>query len=122
MFRSQVEQIVNSVPSKLQERLSKFEANREDLEPVSSSTKTAVNELVAWLCSRSDSVSATVSSDGMVSIAAGFENDVRLYIEVERRGSTEAAVTRERRYAHDICGNIVADLTPGVLLDAIRSI
>ncbi len=122
LFRSQVEQIVIGVPSKLRERLSKFESNREDLEPVASSTKAAVNDLVTWLCSQSDSVSVTVSSDGMLSIAAGFENDVRLYIEVERNGSIEAAVTRERRFARDICGNTVPDLTSGVLLGAISSI
>ena len=125
LVRSQVEQIVDGVDGvsvKLQERLSRFEANREDLEPVSSTTKTAVNDLVRWLCGQSDTVSATVSNDGTLSIAAGFQNDVRLYIEVERNGTTEAAVTRERRFARDIFGNTVADLTLEVLLDAIGSV
>ena len=123
LFRSQVELIVNDdISPKLRDRLSVFEANRVGLDPVSSSTKSEVNELMSWLCSQSDAVSATVSNDGMLSIAAGFDNDVRLYVEIERNGSTEAAVTRKRRYARDVRGNSVADLTPEVLLDAIGSV
>ena len=122
LVRSQVEQIIDDISVKLRERLSMFEAYREDVEPVSTTTKVAVNNLVTWLCSESDTVSATLSNDGTLSIASGFQNDVRLYIEIERNGSTEAAVTRERRIASDIYGNTVADLTPEVLLDAIGSI
>ena len=67
-------------------------------------------------------MSATVSNDGMLSIATVFPNDVRLYVEIERDGSTGAAVTRERRYARDISGNTVADLTSEVILAAVGSI
>ena len=87
-----------------------------------SSIKVAVNELVSWLCGQSDTVSATVSNDGMLSIATVFPNNVRVYVEVERDGSTEAAVTRERRYARNIHANTVTDLTPEVVLAAVGNI
>ena len=122
LVRSQVEQIVTGINPKLQERLSQFGIDCSGQESVSASTKSAVNYLVSWLCSQSDTVSATVSNDGMLSIATVFPNDVRLYVEIERDGGTGAAVTRERRYARDISGNTVADLTPEVILAAVGSI
>ena len=122
LVRSQVEQIVTGINPNLQERLSQFGIDCSEQESVSASTKSAVNYLVSWLCSQSDTVSATVSNDGMLSIATVFPNDVRLYVEIERDGSTGAAVTRERRYARDISGNTVADLTPEVILAAVGSI
>ena len=119
---SQVDQIVAGFNSRLQERLFQFGKDCPSKDPVSASTESAVNELVAWLCSQSETVSATVSNDGMLSIATVFENEVRLYVEIERDGSTEAAVTRERRYARDIPGKTVATLTSEVILAAVRSI
>ena len=89
---------------------------------MSANTITAVNNLVTWLCNQSDTVSVTVSNDGVLSIATVFPHDVRLYVEIERDGSTGAAVTRERRYARDITSNTVADLNPEVILAAIRSV
>ena len=118
----QVDQIVDGINPKLQERLSQFGIDCPGQELVSASTNSAVNDLVSWLDSQSDTVSATVSNDGTLSIAAVFPNDVRLYVEIERDGSTGAAVTRNRRYASDISGNTVADLTPEVILAAVGSI
>ena len=118
----QVEDVVTEIKPKLRERLSRFEADRLGEECVSSETMSHVNELVKWLCSQSDTVSATVSSDGMLSIAAVFPGDVRLYVEIERNGDAEAAVTRERRYANDVSAITVADLTPEVILAAVASI
>ena len=118
----QVDQIVTGISSKMRDRLSQFWKDCSGQAQVSPSTKDAVNELVAWLCSQSHTVSATVSSDSVLSIAAAFPNEVRLYVEIERDGGTEAAVTRERRYACDLCGNTVSELTPEVILAAVGSI
>ena len=122
MVRGQIEEIENRIGPKLQERLSRFSADFSGQDPVSDSTMSSVHELVAWLCHQSDTVSATVSNDGMLSIAAVFPRDVRLYVEIERNGYIEAAVTRERRYAKDIPAVTVTDLTPEVILAAVTGI
>ena len=122
LILSQVKEIVTGISPKLQERLSRFEADCPGEEHVSTETRFQVNELVKWLCSRSDTVSATVSNDGMMSVATVFSDDIRLYVEIERDGSVGAAVTRERRYAFDISATTVADLTPEVILAAVSSI
>ena len=122
LVRGQIEETENRVGPKLRERLSRFGADFSGQDPVSHSTISSVNGLVAWLCSQSDTVSATVSSDGMLSIATVFPRDVRLYVEIERDGSVGAAVTRERRYPSDISAVTAADLTPEVILAAVASI
>ena len=118
----QIEQIATGISSKLRGRLSEFWSDSQGQAWVHSSTKDAVNQLVTWLSSQSDTVTATVSNDGILSIATVFENKVRLYVEIERNGSTEAAVTRARRYAFDLSGNTLADLTPEVILAAVEGI
>ena len=118
----QVDQILAKSSSKLQERIHQFGNEYPGLEQVAESTKSAVTDFVAWLSSKSDTVSATLCNDGMISIAAVFPNEVRLYVEIERSGSTEAAVTRERRYARDVPVRTVADLAPEVILAAVGSI
>lgn len=122
LVRSQIEQIVNGVSVKLQQRLSQFGNNGPGQDPVSTSTMTDVNNLVTWLCKQSSTVSATVANDGMLSIATVFPNDVRLYVEIERDGSVGAAVTRDRQYARDIPSKAVADLTSEVILAAVGSL
>ena len=122
LVQSQVDKIVTGVNAKIRERLSQFWNDCPGQEQVSTSTKSAVQEMVAWLCSRSETVSTTVSDDGMLSVAAVFPGDVRLYVEVERDGSTEAAVTRERRYARDISEDTISALTSEVILAAVRSV
>ena len=118
----QIEEVGIRHVTKLRERLAIFEADYPSQEYVSPQTMADVNELVDWLLIQSDrKVSATVS-DGLLSVATIFPNEVRLYIEIERDGITEAAVTRERRYAIDVQGNMVADLTPEVILAAVASI
>jgi hypothetical protein len=107
---------------KLKERVAQFGIGHVGKEPVSPSIECTVNDLVDCLCLHSDTVSATVSNDGALSIAAVFPNEIRLYLEIETDGSTEAAVTRERRYARDISIDTVEDLTPEVILAAIGSI
>ena len=118
----QIEEIVPGINSKLRERLSRYWSDHPGQDLVSPYTMTSVNRLVAWLNNQSGTVSATVSSDGMLSIATVFPDDVRLYVEIERDGSVGAAVTRERRFASDISADSVADLTPEVILAAVASI
>ena len=120
--RRQIEQIIAGIDSRLVNHLSQFGNNIPGQESVSASTEFAVEKLVVWLCRRSGTVSVIVSNDGMLSIAAGFPNDVRLYVEIQRDGNAGAAVTRERRYARDIPGTTVGDLTPEVILAAVGSI
>ena len=122
LVRSQIELIAIGASPKLQQRLSQFGSGWPDQQPVPATTIGAIHELVAWLCHKSDTVSATVSSDGVLSIATVFPEEVRLYVEIEPDGSAEAAVTRERRYARDISLDTIADLTPEVILAAVRSV
>ena len=122
LVQSQVEQIVTGVNAKIRERLFQFWNDRPGQKRVSASTKHAVQRLVDWLCSQSETVSVTVSSEGVLSVAAVFSSDVRLYVEIERDGSTEAAVTRKRRYARDISGDTISELTSEVILAAVRSV
>ena len=122
LVRSQIEQIVTGVNVKLQQRISQFGNNCPGQEPVSTSTMNHVNNLVTWLCKQSNTVSATVANDGMLSIATVFQDDVRLYVEIERDGSAGAAVTRDRQYARDILADAVDDLTSEVILAAVGSL
>ena len=122
LFSNDREQTETSLSPELRRRLSQFGSEYVDQEPASATTIAAVSNLVTWLCGQSDTVSVTVSNDGVLSIATVFSNDVRLYVEIERDGSTGAAVTRARRYARDITSNTVADLTPEVILAAIGSV
>ena len=106
----------------LQLRLRRFATAGPNRELIPQQIMDDIHKLARWLCQQSDTVSATVSEDGMLSIATIFPKDVRLYVEIERDGSTGAAVTRERRYAKDIAATTVAELTPEVILDAVGSV
>lgn len=112
----------NEIPMRLKERLEFFGSEFSEMEPVSDSTRLAVNELVSWLHSQADDVSVVVSNGGTMTITAVFPRDVRFYVETERDGSSEAAVTRERRYAHDVPVDNIADLTREAISVAVASI
>lgn len=112
----------NELTAKLKDRLSQFAEGSLETGPPSQSILSTVTAMVGWLAGISDTVSATVADDGMLSIATVFPNGVRLYIEVETDGSSEAAVTRARRYARDISISRLEDLTPEAILEAIGSI
>ena len=114
--------LVDESGSRLRERMSELWGDRPGQAPVSSSTADAVAELVAWLSERSDAVSATASADGALSLAALFPDQVRLYVEIERGGRAQAAVTRERRCARDVPVGSVEDLTPQVIAAALADI
>ena len=122
LVRNQIEEITTGVNAKLRKRLGRFESDYEGKERVSGATSYDVKQLVRWLCTQSDTVSATVSNDGMLSVATVFPNDVRLYIEIERDGSVDAALTRERRYARDLSVDTVADITSEEILAAVTRI
>lgn len=122
LLLSQLEEIATGISPKLENRLSLFAMDRVGQGRVSASTMSEVRALVSWLCRQSNTVSAGVSSNGMLTIAAGFPNHIRLYVEIERSGSAGAAVTRERRYAKDVAGDTITDIVPEVILAAIRDI
>ncbi len=122
MEGSRILPAVDDIPSQLKDRLDHFESGFAEAEPVSEPTRIALNDLVSWLSSNADTVSVTVSNVGMISIAAVFPREVRLYVETERDGNSEAAVTRERRYAQDIPIGNIADLTPEAIRAAVGSI
>ncbi len=113
---------MTAISPRLAQRLDQFQNGYPDREQVSESTRAAIHELVCWLHNQSETISATVSDDGLLTLAAVFPQDVRVYIEVERDGSTEAAVTRKRRYARDIAAGSISDVTPEVVLAAVSSI
>lgn len=121
-FGGESEQKKDRLSPKLRYRLSQFEDECLGQGQESAATLEAAIDLVTWLCDQSDTVSLTVSDDGVLSVATVFPDDVRLYVEIERDGSTGAAVTRQRRYARDITSNDIADLTPEVILAAIGSV
>ena len=121
-IRTQFDENPTSISTRLQERLTLFRTGHPGQDAMPVTTMTEVEDLVERLCSESDLVSATVAADGMLTIAVDFPGDVRLYVEIERDSSAGAAVTRERRYASDIPGETVTDLTLEVILAAVRSI
>ncbi|MCY3545130.1 MAG: hypothetical protein OXH22_14000 [Chloroflexi bacterium] len=119
---TQLDEIAPSIRPRLQERLNLFRTSRPGQDAMPDTTMAEVEDLVTWLCDESAEVSLTISADGMLTIAVDFPGDVRLYVEVERDSSAGAAVTKERRYAVDIPGETVAELTREVILAAVQSI
>ena len=107
---------------KLVQRLGQFRASGPGAIGVPDRIVATAVKLIMWLTGQSAAVSATVSGDGVLSIATEFPKEVRLYIEIEKDGTVGAAVTRERRYARDLEEHTLADLTPEVILAAVRSI
>ena len=122
LLRRQVELVMAGTSSKLQARLAQYWEDTPDQINVTSSTKDAVSELVAWLSDHAQAVFATVSDDGTLSIVSIFPNEVRFYVEIERNGSVEGAVTRQRRYALDVTGKTVDDFSPEVIVAAVESV
>ena len=109
------------VSEKLQERLARYASVRPGEEAVSPQTLDDVTNLIAWLCQQSDKVSATVSGDGLLSVATVFPADVRIYVEIQRNGGAGATVSRSRKHAKDLPVTTVRELTPELMLDAVGS-
>ena len=119
---SSVMPFLDEINSTLMHRINQFEEEKTGLQKLSPSTKGAVRNLVGWLSSQCETVSANVFDDEVLSVASVFPDDVRLYIEIERDGSAGAAVTKQRRIAVDVYGSNVFDLTPEVILAAVGSV
>lgn len=111
----------SSLSEKLQERLARYAGARPGEEAVSPQTLDDVTNLVAWLCQQSNKVSATVAGDGLLSVSTVFDEDVRLYVEVERNGSAGATVSRSRKHAEDLPVTTIRELTPELVLGAVGS-
>lgn len=122
VIRTQLDEIVLSISPRLQERLNLFRTGRPGQNAMLETTMSEVEDLAGWLCSESDLVSSTVSDDGMLTIAVDFPDDVRLYIEVERDGSAEAAVIKGKLDVSEIPGHTVAALTSEVILAAVANV
>lgn len=122
VVRRQLEEIMSGVSLNLQERLSQFESGRPGQEPIREPVMAEVTSFIVRLCAESDAVSATFASDGTLSVAVDFPDEMRLYAEIERDGSVEAVVIKERRYASDILGDTVVTLTSEVILAAVNSV
>ena len=84
-------------------------------------TVDAVQGVVAWLHDQEASIYTAVSEDGLLSISATLRSGVRLFIEVDRDGSSEATVAISRTYVEAIDISTVEDLTPRVLATTIGS-
>ena len=118
---TQLDETATRISPKLQERLSQFESGRPSQETIREPVMAEVTSFIVRLCAESDAVSATFASDGTLSVAVDFPGETRLYAEIERDGSAEAVVIKERRYASDILEDAVAALTSEVILAAVNS-
>ena len=112
LLRRQVEQAAGGIDERLQEHLSRYANSGSGGEPVAEITVAEVKDLVAWLCEQSPSVSATVADDGLMSLFAKLEGDVRLYVEVDRYGNAEAAISRSPTDVKGIDITTIGELTP----------
>ena len=85
----------------------------------------SVHELAAVLCElceRPSGVSATVDSQGMLTLSAAVPGHKRVYVEIEPSGEVGAAVTKERKYARDIPVHAIHELTREVISDSLGSL
>ena len=80
------------------------------MHPVAASTLADLDTLLHRLVEISEAVSAVTSNGGVLSIAAVLTEDHRLYIELERHGTLEAAVSRSRTHAEDLKATTIPQL------------
>ena len=80
------------------------------MNPVAASTLADLDTLLNRLHEISEAVSAVTSNDGVLSITAVLREDQRLYLEIQRDGTLEAAVSRSRTHAEDLSVNTISDL------------
>ena len=67
-------------------------------------------------------VSAGVASDGLLSLAGMCEDDIWLYVEVDRQGNVEAAVSKWPSEVRGLNVNSVRELTPELVLGIVQSL
>ena len=89
--------------------------------PVLGSTLEAVENVTTWLREHATSTFAAVADDGLLSLSAVFQSGVRLFIEVDRDGSSEATVALSRSDVRALEVSTVTDLTPWLMEDAVGS-
>ena len=79
-----------------------------------------VEKFAAWLSYSIPPVSSGVSDDGLLSLAAVCDDDVRLYIEISLDGTVEAVVSKSLTHAKQIDVTTIGDLTPELVIGAIQ--
>ena len=79
------------------------------------------DHLTRVLKKHTDRVSTVRSNDGTLSVTGVFDNNVRLYVEINPNGNVEAAVSRSPTNAQDLQVSTVYDLTEETVLDAVRN-
>ena len=107
--------------TRIQSNISLFARPNETGRDFPVTTIPAIENVVAWLRGREASIFTAVSEDGLLSISATFQSGVRLFIEVDRDGSSEATVATSRTHVEAIAISTVEDLTPKVLATTIGS-
>lgn len=90
-------------------------------EPISVSILKSVTDLVVWLHQRGAHVYSTTTEEGILALEVTFDSGVRLFVEVDHDGGAEAATIGDSTGIIGLDVATVGDLTPELLLDAIRS-
>ena len=116
----QIEEIGSGVREAVQSKLLSFAYSDDGGLLVDESTLDSTTKLAAWLSQNSSSVSALVADDGLLSMSAKFEG-VELFVEISRNGSAEAAVARSPMDVVGVDVTSVKQLTPEMILGAVRS-
>ena len=80
----------------------------------------SVDVLVSSLRRQAETISATVSNEGPLSICASLK-DVELYIEIEPNGHSEASVVKGQEFPKAVDITTASDLMPEVIFDVLRS-
>ena len=109
----------NGANTCLRHQISCFARSNPNANPVSPSTLTDLETLLQRLSEISESVSAVVSDDGVLSIAAVIGPNQRLYIELQRNSTLEAAISRSRTHAQDLDATTIPAL---MVLDPLAEI
>ena len=91
-----------SANTALRHQIARFAHPRPNMHPVTASTLADLDTLLNRLYEISEAVSAVTSNDGVLSIAAILRENQRLYLEIQRDGALEAAVSRSRTHAEDL--------------------
>ena len=96
--------------TKLRQQISKFKGQPEGSEHVSGSTITALEHLLTSLLETAGTVSAVVSQDRCLSITAVLTGERRLYVEIQKNGSLQAAISRSKTHAQDLQAATIQEL------------
>ena len=112
---------VSGVDARSQSNLALFESGRFGQVSIDPSTVGAVDRLVGLLSRLAGKVSAVTSADGLLSLTAVFDDDMRLYVEVEPDGGVGAVISGFPSHAEDLGVTGISQLTEEFVVSAIRS-